>query len=245
MKIPLAELTACMALALVPAPPLAAEEIARVLGVAIDRSELQLAPGGGTETELARLYDRVWSGLSRHYIEQNGLNATPREIAELLDYEREFQRKDRAQRARKLAELEQRLAAPDLPEAQRAWLDEFRATLVRLAQNDAESDRGPPPDPAQEAAWRAQWVEMWKFHRALYEQYGGVVVLTPIGPFPYGARLALIEDYERRGLLRFEDADLREQLLARLAAPAIALPPERVDFTPYWKQPIPPSYFPD
>lgn len=234
-----------MALALLPARPLAAQEVARVLGVAIDRSELQPASGDGPETELARLYDRVWSGISRHYIEQNGLNATPQEIAELLDYEREFQRKDRAQRARKLAELEQRLAAPELLAAERAWLEEFRATLARLARSDAESDRGPPPDPAQEAARCAQWIEMWKFHRALYAQYGGVVALIRIGPFPFGARLALIEDYERRGLLKFDDADLRERLLAGLAPPAIVLAPEQVDFTPYWQQPIPPSYFPD
>src|SRR5689334_129787 len=126
MKIPLAELAACMALALLPARPLAAQEVARVLGVAVDRSELQPASGDGPETELARLYDRVWSGISRHYIEQNGLNATPQEIAELLDYEREFQRQDRAQRARKLAELERRLAVPELPAAERAWLEEFR-----------------------------------------------------------------------------------------------------------------------
>jgi hypothetical protein len=245
MKIPLAKLAACMALALLPVRTLAAEEVARVVGVAIDRSELQPAPDG-PETELGRFYDRVWSGVSRHYIEQNGLNATPQEITELLDYEREFQRKDRAQRARKLAELEQRLAAPELSAAERAWLDEFRATLVRLARADAESDRAPPPDPAREAARRAQWIEIWKLNRALYAQYGGVVALTRVGPFPYGARLALIEDYERRGLLRFEEADLRERLLAGLAvASVIALPPEQVDFTPYWKRPIPPSYFPD
>jgi hypothetical protein len=28
-------------------------------------------------------------------------------------------------------------------------------------------------------------------------------------------------------------------------SPSIVVPPGNVDFTPYWKLPIPPSYFPD
>ena len=52
--------------------------------------------------------------------------------------------------------------------------------------------------------------------------------------------------YERRGLVRFSDPRLREGLFALLTKPpSVPVPPERVDFTPYWKLPIPPSYFPD
>ena len=47
-------------------------------------------------------------------------------------------------------------------------------------------------------------------------------------------------------LVRFLDSRLRAQVFAALALqPTAVVPPERVDFTPYWKQPIPPSYFPD
>jgi hypothetical protein len=245
MDIRLAGLGICAVFALAPAPALAAEEVARVAGVVVDRDELA-APAAGPETELARFYDRVWSGVSGHYIEQNGLAAMPQEIAEVLDYEREFARKDRAQRARKLADLERQLAAPDLPAEERARLEAFRATLERLARSDAVADREPPPDSAREAARCAPWVELWKLNRALYAQYGGVVALTRFGPFPHGARLALFEDYERQGLLQFADAELRERLFALLAAPpAIPLAAGQVDFTPYWKQPIPSSYFPE
>jgi hypothetical protein len=56
----------------------------------------------------------------------------------------------------------------------------------------------------------------------------------------------LIEDYQRQGLIRFHDTGLRERLLARLAArPSLVIPAAEVDFTPYWRWPIPPSYFPD
>jgi hypothetical protein len=234
-----------LALALTPPGVLAAEEVARILGVAIDRSELRAA-GDGEEAQLSRLYDRVWGGVSRHYIERHRLNATPQEIAELTDYEREFDSKDRAQRARKLVELDHRLAAQDLPVEERARLLEFRDTLERLARSDAAADKDPPPDAALESARRAQWIELWKLNRALYEEYGGTVALTRFGPFPHGARLALLEDYERRGLLEFADGRLRERLMAVLAAsPPIPLAEGQVDFTPYWKRPIPSSYFPD
>ncbi len=232
------------ALALVQAAPLGAQEVAQVLGVAIDRSELPVAEGPAAE--LGRLYDRVWQAVSRYYVRQNGLEATPEETAEVLAYEREFERRDRDQRARKLEELDRRLAGEGLEPAERARLEDFRATLARLAQSDDESDREPPPDPQRGAEQRAQWIEMWKMNGALYRQYGGIVALTRFGPYPHGARLALIADYERRGLLRFSDLQLRERLLEMLAArPSIVLAPEQVDFTPFWKRPIPPSYFPD
>jgi hypothetical protein len=245
MGIRTAGLGLCAALALVHPPGLGAEEVARVLGVGIDRSELPAA-GEGPAGELGRLYDRVWNGVSRHYIEQNSLNATQEEIAEVLGYEREFERRDRAQRARKLEELDRRLAGGELEPTEHARVEEFRAVLARLAQGDLENDRAPAPDPERQAAQHAQWIELWKVSRALYEQYGGIVALTHFGPFPHGARVALLEDYERRGLLQFSDAQLRDRLFALLATrPQMTLAPGQVDFTPFWRRPIPPSYFPD
>jgi hypothetical protein len=53
-------------------------------------------------------------------------------------------------------------------------------------------------------------------------------------------------DYERRGLVRFPDPAQRERIFAWLnRRPSMVTRPEEVDFTPYWKRPIPPSYFPD
>ena len=235
----------CAVLVLAHPPGVGAEEVARVLGVAIDRSELP-AGGEGPAAELGRLYDRVWNGVSRHYLEQNGLNATREEIAEVLAYEREFERRDRAQRARKLDELDLRLASGELEPTEHARVEEFRAVLARLAQSDLENDRAPAPDPERRAAQHAQWIELWKLSQAMYEQYGGIVALTHFGPFPHGARVALLEDYERRGLLQFSDAQLRERLFALLATrPQMALAPGQVDFTPFWRRPIPPSYLPD
>lgn len=221
-----------------------AENVATVLGETIGQAEI--AGAGGEPAALGRLLNLVWRRAARHYVEQNGLDATAEEVAELAAYHREFERKDRAQRARKLEELNQRLAAADLDAKRREWLEEFRAVLTRLARHDASIEGLPGPDPEEQAAMFSPWIELWKANVATYEQYGGVVALTRFGPYPQGARLGLIEDYERKGLIRFHDAGLRERFLAWLAAPpSMVIPPGEVDFTPYWKRPIPPSYFPD
>lgn len=221
-----------------------AEEVAVILGEEISRAEI--AGPGGAPAELQRLHDLVWRRAARHYVEQNGLYATDAEVAEVNAYHREFERKDRAQRARKLEELNQRLAAGELDGRQREWLEEFRAVLTRLARHDAGIEGLPGPDSEEQSAMFGPVVEIWKTNVSLYERYGGVVALTRFGPDPQGARRALIEDYQRQGLIRFHDTGLRERLLARLAArPSLVIPAAEVDFTPYWRWPIPPSYFPD
>jgi hypothetical protein len=221
-----------------------AETLAVVLSQVITRDEI-----AATEGEQARdikLYDLVWRRVSRHYIDVQGLAATPAEIAEAVEYHREFAARDRVQRARKLVELDERLEGDGLKSDERARLEEFRKVLTRLAHHDAEQDRLPPPDPERQGQLLIPWIEQWKMNKALYEQYGGIVALTRFGPDPHGARAALMADYERRGLVRFSDAAQRERVFAWLdRRPSMVTRQADVDFTPYWKRPIPPSYFPD
>jgi hypothetical protein len=232
------------ALALTPQATLGADVIATVLSQIITRSEIAAAEG--EQAADIKLYELVWRRVSRHYIDEKGLAATAAEIAETMEYHREFAAKDRVQRSRKLVELEQRLAADGLKPDERAHLEEFRKVLTRLAQHDAEQERLPPPDPARQGPLLTPWIEQWKMNKALYEQYGGIVALTRFGPDPQGARAALLADYEHRGLVRFSDAAQRERVFAWLGRrPSMVTRPEEVDFTPYWKRPIPPSYFPD
>lgn len=221
-----------------------ADRVATVIGEDITRGQL---PAAADDAGQARgLLELIWGRIGPHYVARKGLAATQAEVAELVAYDREFRARDRAQRARKLEELNQRLAAEGASPAERARLEEFRAILTRMAQRDAERDQLPPPDPERQAVFYSPWIEMWKMNKVLYEQYGGIVALTRFGHDPHGARAALVADYERRGLLRISDARLRERLFALLAArPSMVVPADGVDFTPYWKRPIPPSYFPD
>jgi len=227
--------------------PLAAqgpERVAMVTGVAITRGEL--AAGAHAVPREVRLLELIWPRIARDYVARHGLAATPAEIEEAVVYHIEFERRNRAQRARKLEELEDRLNEIELAPEERARLEDFRATLQRLASNDPEQGGAPPQDRERRQALLAPLVEMWKMNRSIYERYGGVVALTEFGPSPHGARAALIANYEREGLLEFADAELRERVYAALRRPPpMVVPPGRVDFTPYWKQPIPPSYYPD
>lgn len=244
MKIAVTGRVLLAVLSLASLPAHGAEGVASVLGQEIFRPELLAA--GDEPAQLARFHDLVWMRVARHYIAERGLAATACEIAELKAYDLEFDRRDRAQRARKLVELSERLAADGLAADERERLEEFRAVLTRLALHDAGNDRKPAGETEEQAALYAPWIERWKMNKALYDQYGGIVALTMSGPVPHGAHAALIADYERRGLLRFLDSRLRGQLYFLLAQPpSLVVPGEQADFTPYWKQPIPPSYFPD
>jgi hypothetical protein len=219
------------------------EAVATVAGVAITRGEL--VEGAHGLSDEARLLDLVWPRIAGDYVTRQGLTATPPELEEAAAYHREFERRSRIQRARKLKELEERLAEPELAPEERDRLEDFRGTLQRLAANDEARD-SLPQDPERLKALLAPLVEMWKMNRAIYERYGGVVALTEFGPWPHGARAALIADYERQGRLEFADAGLRDRFHAVLQQPpSMVVPPGRVDFTPYWKRPIPPSYYPD
>lgn len=222
----------------------APERVATVTGTAITRGEL--TAGGQARDAEARLLELLWPRIASDYVAGHGLAASPAEIDEVLAYERAFERSDRAQRARKLAELGERLAEAELAPEERTRLEDFRATLQRLAQADLDRSATSHVSDPQRRARMGSWIETWKLNRALYERYGGVVGLTGWGPWPYGARAAVIADYERLGLLEFADAGLRERFYEMLGRPPrMAMPPHQVDFTPYWKRPIPPSYFPD
>jgi len=218
--------------------------VATVLGASITRNDLAVQTDDRPRAR--KLLASIWDHVAPHYIASRSLAATPGEIAELAAYERRFEAQDQSQRARKLAQLEQRLLEDGLRPQERARLQDFRATLQRLARYDAERAQEPPVDPALQAAQYARWVEMWKMNEALQEEYGGVVGRTALGPDPHGARAALLREYEEQGLLEIVDVVLREEVHAVLDAhPSEVIPEDQVDFTPYWKLPITPSYFPD
>ena len=143
--------------------------MATVFGLEISRSEVVAA--GDEPAQLLRFRDLVWERVAGHYVAEYVLAATAAEVDEFMSYHSEFERRDRAQRARKLEELNQRLTQGELAPEERSRLEEFRAVLRRLAQHDAEKDRSEPPDPKRLAALSKPYVEMWKMNKALHEQY--------------------------------------------------------------------------
>ncbi|MCW5605033.1 MAG: hypothetical protein KIT18_10865 [Burkholderiales bacterium] len=244
MKTRLLPLVVTLALIACAMPAAAGERVASFLGVEITRDQLEAAAEGREcAMHLARL---LWEPVSKHYVETRGLAVTAAELEELLAYNAEFDRRDRAQRTRKLAELEERLRVDDLTGEARARAVEFRDVLRRMAQRDAENDAAPQPDASEQAALFGPWIEMWKLNGAVHREYGGVVAQAVHGHDPHGARALLFAEHEREGRLVFYDPGLREALYALLMeTPRVAIRPEDVDFTPHWKRPIRGSYYPD
>ena len=75
--------------------------------------------------------------------------------------------------------------------------------------------------------------------KALFEKYGGIVQGDKFGPVPVGALRKLLKDYEEKGHWTIFDKKLKELFWEQInKKPKIIIPPEKVDFTPFWKKPV-------
>lgn len=191
------------------------------------------------------LLPRIRAAAEQDYRVRMALHATPAEIEEVRAYDRAFETHDRRQRARKLDELNLRLAAPDLPPEERVRLERFRAVLTRLADYEADVEAGSEPRSEASTALIVFLVEQSKLEFALYQRYGGAVGLDMAGPYAHGARAELIREYLQSGRVRVLDTAVEAALVRLVAAPPVYLLHGHADFTPYWRRAIPSSYMPD
>ena len=192
------------------------------------------------------LLRHVRAKVAEMFVTQHGLNATSAELERLTSYNQAFERHDRSQRARKLAELEARLADEALPPSERSRLEAFRDTLSRLARYEAETDAGTEPvAPLDEKTLRG-YIETAKLNAALYARYGGTIGITAYGPYAHGAMRALILEHMQRGTIRILDSSIAAHFLAALETPPRLIHTDgEPDFTPFWERSIPPSYMRD
>jgi len=179
------------------------------------------------------------------FIVRHGLRATEAEVAELVAYNRAFEVHDRNQRARKLDDLETRLAA-STDATERDRLARFRTVLIRLARYEADVDAGLEERVVAPAETLRRWIETFKLNAALYRVYGGTVGLNAAGPYAHGAKAALVADYVATHSVEFVDEEIARRFHAILAAPPrLTFTGGAPDFTPYWKRPIRASYIAD
>ena len=221
----------------------ASAPVAQVFGVAFECRDA----AGDRATDCARaLLSHVRAKVARAFVAQNRLDATNAELERLREYNRAFERHDRSQRARKLAELDARLAADTLAPGERERLEAFRTVLVRLARYEADVDSGVEPRVIVDDETLRNWIEAAKLNAALYAQFGGTVGLAAYGPYAHGAMRALIREHVVRGDVRVLDSNVAALFFAALdAPPRLAHTGGAPDFTPFWERPIPPSYLSD
>ena len=229
-----------LAIVLALASAAARAESAAVLRVA--REDFSCPVAQGRDACALELLATLRARAEEAFVVARGLRATDTEVAELIAYNEAFERHDRKQRARKLQELDARLA-DGVDGTEREQLERFRAVLVRLASYEADVDAGTEVRVAIPIETLRHWVETVKLDAALYARYGGSVGLRPSGPYAHGARATLVADYLATLGVQFLDGDIERHFNALLAAPP-RVPFQRAtpDFTPFWRRPIPPSY---
>lgn len=205
-------------------------------------ADLATPPPGtcGPNHPVSKLQSLVWKDVAQQYIEAKGLKATPEEVREVVDWSKEFEGKERKRRAKDLAETEEKLKTPGIPEGERRQLESRRETLRSLAATDKLRDDLEREQPEVAAKSRADihgiWIEASKLDIALHKEFGGTVAITKFGQVPVGARTALLRRTAKEGKLTFADAGLERLFWAEAEAPPRwVAAPDKVDLRPYWK----------
>jgi hypothetical protein len=83
------------------------------------------------------------------------------------------------------------------------------------------------------------FVKQWKRSKALYEEYGGIVLFTHFNPMePVGAMRKLLESHQAKGDFEIYDEQLKQQFWKYYLQDHLSwkvLPPDKVDYSePWW-----------
>ena len=169
------------------------EVIAVVLGQEITVADVAESPIDGLINGL----------LVARFMEDNGIEATEREIAAFVDRMVESQRRALLDFDAERAELMEALDEAVNPE-QRQEIEE-RLDLV-AKRIKAMSD----PQRADLDGWRTTarpWVERWKLDKALFDRYGGRAHFQQVGVQPFDAVIRFLEEQEASGAFTILDED--------------------------------------
>jgi len=160
------------------------------------------------ETATWELMGRILTAFGKpvidRFIEEKRIEVTADEIKALQDHMGKRNQKSVRQMEVQLEKVNSDLASPDLPDEDKARLEEEQATLENIlpALRDV-AKRGVSEAPAR------QFIVAWKIERELHRTYGGRVIFQQAGPEALDARRQLFEQAEENGDLRFEDAGVR------------------------------------
>lgn len=195
---------------------------------------------------VAELGKRVKQKMQSETVRARNLVATEEELRDIAEFIERSMAADRVRRRKDLAKFEQELADGRLSTQEQERTAKRVETLRRLADHDKRLETMPKPTPEMMRMIHAPLVEGWKYHQAIYTEYGGTVASTKFGPDPVGAKAAMAEKLEQEGTLQITVPALREAFWQSMReAPRFVLEPGKVDFTPFWKMPLPQDREPD
>jgi hypothetical protein len=189
---------------------------------------------------LAELQKIILREMQRETVSAQNLGATDAELAEMAEFQEKSMARERVRHREDLEKFEQQLAEGGLSPEEQERVEQRLKTLRSLAEHDKRLETMPKPTPEMLRMIHAPFVEAWKYHKAIYAEFGGVVASTKFGPDPVGAKAALAAKLEQEGKLEILNRTLREALWANLnSSPRYLVEANDVDFTPFWKLPLP------
>jgi len=215
------------------------------VGLQCDVNQKPLFPqktssAGSPNNPLDELAARIEREVSEDYLEQNHLKATDQEIHEFQQFQERSMARDRIRRQKELAELDKELQDANLSPKEREQAEKTRARLIKSAARDKKLAEAGSVTAAEWREIAGPWIEGWKINQSIYKKYGGAVDMTKFGPNPVEARKRLLEDYQKQGKILIHDVNLRREFWERMGAPPnLPAKPNEIDFTPYWKKPLP------
>lgn len=189
---------------------------------------------------VAELRKLILQELQAQTIAARNIGATNEELREIADYMERATASDRVRRSKDLQRFEQQLAEGGQSPQEQERIEKRLKTLRSLAEHDKRLETMPKPPADMLRMIHTPFVEAWKYHKAIHEEFGGVIASTKFGPDPVGAKAALASRLEQAGQLEITIPTLREAFWQNLrTAPRFAVEPDKVDFTPFWKLPLP------
>ena len=215
------------------------------IGLKYDTNKMPIIPENSTSSSalndpVGGLYNLVMIEVMSDYAERGKLKATDEEIREYKNYQDQFMAKDRIRRQKKLEETEILLKDTTLSPTEREQAEKRRSTLLSLAGHEKHTDEMRQSTVEELRSVYGPWIEAWKFNKSIYDKYGGKVAITKFGPVPTEAKKDVLSQYEKDGKLLIFDEGLKSNFWSRVAEPPhIEAKPQQIDFTPYWKKPLP------
>jgi hypothetical protein len=213
--------------------------VAKVFGRDVTVYELQWLRTMNVQDAARRLRGTALGAAAERYMAEKKLQATPEDIAAFAKWDAAFRKVERGDRNQRLQQIETQLKAAGMSPPQRKQLEEEKQVLQAFgAMQDMRQSR--PLGPGDDERALRIWIEGHKLRRALYEQYGGRVGMTPFGPDPVGATEAWLREHEKAGRIRILDENLAEAFWEAFERePRELARPEQIDFSYYWLRPVP------
>ena len=152
--------------------------------------------------------------LLQHYVDEQGLQATDKEIAQLLKRKQEVMEKDRKEMDARRSELETALASKTPAGEERKQLEaELKAiNQMQQAMKEADSRAGTPESDAAETRVASAFIEQWKVNQAMYRKYGGRVIFQQSGAEPLDAYHEFFKAAQKSGEFRVLNKEFEQAL---------------------------------